>query len=49
MVLNIILECLLKWFAPIFVFTTDEIHGLIKTLTPVFMKNNFKPTFPMEK
>ena len=29
-VLNIILECLLKWFAPIFVFTTDEIYNLIK-------------------
>ena len=29
-VLNIILECLLKWFAPIIVFTTDEIYGLIK-------------------
>ena len=27
-VLNIILECLLKWFAPIFVFTTEEIHSL---------------------
>ncbi len=29
MVLNIILECLLKWFAPIFVFTTDEIYSLV--------------------
>jgi len=28
MVLNIILDCLLKWFAPIFVFTTDEIYSL---------------------
>ena len=28
-VLNIILDCLLKWFAPIFVFTTEEIHNLI--------------------
>ena len=28
-VLNIILECLLKWFAPIFVFTTEEIHSLV--------------------
>ncbi len=27
--LNIILECLLKWFAPIFVFTTDEIYSLV--------------------
>ncbi len=28
MILNIILDCLLKWFAPIFVFTTDEIYSL---------------------
>jgi len=28
-VLNIILECLLKWLAPIFVFTTEEISNLI--------------------
>ncbi len=28
-VLNIILECLIKWFAPIFVFTTDEIYSLV--------------------
>ena len=28
-VLNIILECLLKWFAPILVFTTDEIYSLV--------------------
>ena len=28
-VLNIILDCLLKWFAPIFVFTTDEIYSLV--------------------
>ncbi len=27
--LNIILDCLLKWFAPIFVFTTDEIYSLV--------------------
>jgi len=29
MILNIILECLLKWFAPIFVFTTEEIYNLV--------------------
>ena len=29
LVLNIILECLLKWFAPILVFTTEEIYDLI--------------------
>jgi isoleucyl-tRNA synthetase len=28
-VLNIILESLLKWYAPILVFTTEEIYGLI--------------------
>ena len=28
-VLNIVLDCLLKWFAPIFVFTTEEIYSLI--------------------
>ncbi len=28
-VLNIILESLIKWFAPILVFTTDEIYSLI--------------------
>ena len=28
-VLNIILDCLLKWFAPILVFTTEEINNLI--------------------
>ena len=27
--LNILLECLLKWFAPILVFTTEEIFNLI--------------------
>ena len=30
LVLNIILDCLLKWFAPIFVFTTEEIFNLLK-------------------
>ncbi len=29
-VLNIILESLLKWFAPILVFTTEEIYSLLK-------------------
>ena len=29
-VLNIILESLLKWFAPILVFTTDEIFSLLE-------------------
>ena len=30
-VLNIILESLLKWFAPILAFTTDEIYSLVDT------------------
>ena len=29
LVLNIILDCLLKWFAPILSFTTEEIFKLI--------------------
>tara|TARA_A100001011_G_scaffold383896_1_gene455773 strand:- start:522 stop:3251 length:2730 start_codon:yes stop_codon:yes gene_type:complete len=29
-VLNILLDCLLKWFAPILVFTTEEIYNLIE-------------------
>ena len=29
-ILNILLECLLKWFAPILVFTTEEIFNLIE-------------------
>jgi isoleucyl-tRNA synthetase len=29
LVLNLILDCLLKWFAPIFVFTTEEIYNLV--------------------
>ena len=28
-VLNIILDCLLKWFAPILVFTSEEIYSLV--------------------
>ncbi len=28
-VLNIILDCLIKWFAPILVFTTEEINNLV--------------------
>ena len=29
LVLNIILQCLLKWFAPILSFTTEEIYQLV--------------------
>ena len=32
-VLNIILDCLLKWFAPILVFTTEEIYNLVSKET----------------
>ena len=37
-VLNIILESLLKWFAPILVFTSEEIYSLISKKMKVFMK-----------
>ncbi len=30
LVLNILLDCLLKWFAPILVFTTEEIYNLVE-------------------
>ena len=41
-VLNIILESLLKWFAPILVFTTDEIYSLInKDNSESIHENNF--------
>ena len=41
-VLNIILDCLLKWFAPILVFTTDEIYSLVSK----DKKNIHEYTFP---
>jgi isoleucyl-tRNA synthetase len=40
-VLNIILDCLLKWFAPIFVFTTDEIYSLISNNTKSIHEHTF--------
>ncbi len=41
-VLNIILESLLKWFAPILVFTTEEIHSLVnKDNSESIHENNF--------
>ena len=40
-VLNIILESLLKWFAPILVFTTEEIYNLVKTKDESIHENNF--------
>ena len=41
-VLNIILESLLKWFAPILVFTTEEIYSLVnKDNSESIHENNF--------
>ncbi len=40
-VLNIILESLLKWFAPILVFTTEEIYSLINGKNESIHENNF--------
>ncbi|MDB9744719.1 isoleucine--tRNA ligase [Pelagibacteraceae bacterium] len=40
-VLNIILESLLKWFAPILVFTTEEIYTLIKKKEESIHENSF--------
>ncbi len=44
-VLNIILDCLLKWFAPILVFTTDEIHSLIDKSEESIHEHQF-PSIP---
>ena len=44
-VLNIILECLLKWFAPIFVFTTEEIFNLINKSESSIHETSF-PNIP---
>ena len=41
-VLNVILESLLKWFAPILVFTTEEIYSLVnKDSNESIHENNF--------
>ena len=40
-VLNIILESLLKWFAPILVFTTEEIYDLINEKEESIHENSF--------
>ena len=45
-VLNIILECLLKWFAPIFVFTTEEIYSLVGNDTKSIHEHTF-PEIPV--
>ncbi len=44
-VLNIILDCLLKWFAPIFVFTSEEIFSLINKKNESIHEKNF-PLIP---
>ena len=46
-VLNIILDCLLKWFAPILVFTTDEIYSLVSKDSNSIHEYKF-PTIPKE-
>ena len=38
-VLNIILECLLKWFAPILVFTSEEIYNLVGKKNSIHEEN----------
>ena len=40
-VLNIILESLLKWFAPILVFTTDEVYSLVNATDESIHELNF--------
>jgi len=40
-VLNIILESLLKWLAPILVFTTEEIYSLVNKKNESIHENNF--------
>ena len=40
-VLNIILDCLLNWFAPIFVFTTEEIYSLVNKENKSIHENSF--------
>ena len=40
-VLNIILESLLKWFAPILVFTTEEIYSLVNKKNESIHENSF--------
>ena len=40
-VLNVILDCLLKWFAPILVFTTEEIYNLVSKDTKSIHEHQF--------
>ena len=45
-VLNIILESLLKWFAPILVFTTEEIHNLLSKNNNTSIHENLFVSIP---
>ena len=45
-VLNIILESLLKWFAPILVFTTEEIYSLINKNNDESIHENYFVKIP---
>tara|TARA_B100001121_G_scaffold286725_1_gene283448 strand:- start:173 stop:1624 length:1452 start_codon:yes stop_codon:yes gene_type:complete len=44
-ILNVILECLLKWFAPILVFTSEEIYNLVGKEKNSIHEKNF-PKIP---
>jgi len=46
--LNIILEILLKWFAPILSFTTEEIYSLLKIKTNESIHLEKFPSIPRE-
>ena len=45
--MNVLLECLLKWFAPIFVFTTEEIYKLVSNKEESIHELSF-PNVPKE-
>ncbi len=47
-VLNILLDCLLKWFAPILVFTTEEIYSLISNNNNQSIHELDFPVIPMK-
>jgi isoleucyl-tRNA synthetase len=46
-VINIILECLLKWLAPVFVFTTEEIFNLLNNNEDSIHETDF-PEIPQK-
>ena len=51
LVLNIILECLLKWFAPILSFTTEEIFSLVNkdSKNSIHLKSFVKIPMPIKR